>query len=617
MKTTVLAVSFALLATTLPADTAGDLEKAWKAILDKGSSKEVMDALAAPDAAYRAEIEALEGEVLLKREDELRRLEALAVSLGETGAKKVWTADLRALDVIRGALGEINRIKAKVPATVKCLRLSGPVRLAKPARWDAGAPHFNGADRYGTTPGREFLHPLAVRGSRTGLKFSVRGALPEGVSLDTARGVLAGRPVRAGEYRLTVVAENAEGHAERPFTLVVGDNARGQTPLMGWTSWNAILTSADQKRISAAAHALVDRGFAARGYTYVNIDSTWQGLRDGKDTTALQPNRSRFPDMAGLVREIHGLGLKAGIYSTPMVIAWASDNCKVGYMPGSTSHPIDTRFVANHWGGCGLTRHEKADAAQWAAWGFDYLKYDWTMCDIEHARDMRAALDATDRDFTLCLCTGAQPDLADEYPKYAQLVRGAADTFDDWHLISHGCLYAAELWSAKCGRGCWYDLDMLSLGVMTLAREVPPTEPLDPKYLNRLTRDEQIAHFALWAFLPSPLQLSWDLAFTDDFTADLVSNEELIALNQDSAPRSAVTGQRTRNGAWVWTRRLADGSEARLFLNFDDKPTSFTWPLGRMERVRDVLANADLGAADGLEIELPPHAVRVIRGTKL
>ena len=570
-----------------------------------------------PDMTYRKELLALSGESLLARESELRHLQKVGLSVGEFGARKAWNEDLISLGAIRGALEEIDQIKAgtQLPKITKSIKLEGSPTIAKPLPWNVGAPHFNGANRAGTTPQRDFLHPIPVRGSRQGLRFSVRGTLPAGVSLNTEKCILFGRPQAAGTWNFTLIAENDCGRAERPFTLIVGDSARGQTPLMGWTSWNAFTITINQKTISDSAHALVDRGFAARGYVYVNIDSTWQGLRDTSNG-ALQPNRKRFPNIKGLVDEIHGLGLKAGIYSTPMVIAWASDNNQIGYLPGSTSHPIDTRFPINHWGGCGVKRHEKEDAAQWAEWGFDYLKYDWTFCDIEHTRDMRAALDATSRDFTLCLCTDAQLDFIDEYPRYAQLVRGSSDTHDGWIDISRNCLYAIDKWAPKCGRGCWYDLDMLALGPIAIDRTKPPSYPLGKEYTNGLTRDEQIAHFALWAFLPTPLQLSWDLAFTDEFTADLVCNEELIALNQDSAPRSATTSTRMRDGSWLWVRDLADGSRAWLFFNIKDSESSFVYSLGQKAQLRDVLANADLGEADGVEIKLPAHAVRVIKSVK-
>ena len=118
------------------------------------------------------------------------------------------------------------------------------------------------------------------------------------------------RPIRI--FALLIVAATTAGATS---------SARVQTPPMGWTSWNAFTTDVDQELVEATAKALVEKGLAAPGNTYVNVDSCWQGSRSAKGTLALQPN-GKFPDMAGMVRRIHALGLKAGIYSTPMVIAW-------------------------------------------------------------------------------------------------------------------------------------------------------------------------------------------------------------------------------------------------------------------------------------------------------
>lgn len=493
------------------------------------------------------------------------------------------------------------------------VRISGEVVVGRPAPWDKGAPFFNGPNRYGATPGRKFLFTFPVRGARKDLAFSVsRGTLPPGVALDAKTGVLSGRVAKAGDYGFAVRAANAEGFAEREFTLVIGDQARAQTPLMGWTSWNACSFWLNEDFVRRNARELVRRGFAARGYAYVNVDSGWQGLRN--PAHALQPNTARFPDIRGMVDEIHSLGLKAGIYSTPMMIAWGSHAEICGFLPGSTEGP-PAGDHCGFWGGCGEVSRVREDAAQWAAWGFDYLKYDWPLCDAAHTEEVRRALDATGRDFQLCITTDGQWELADFYPRHAQLLRSSSDTWDDWKVISERCLGRGERWAAKCGRGCWYDLDMLALGPLGIenGRKGPATLPLKPRYANRLTRDEQILHFAMWAFLPTPLQLSWNLEATDDFTYDLVCNEELLALNQDSAERSVVTERAAGGRVWVWSRQLADGTKAWLFANLSDGAQQVEWPLGRTMRLRDPIGNRDLGAGDGVVADVPAHGVRMVR----
>jgi len=517
---------------------------------------------------------------------------------------------MKAMCIVCGGLLAVASV-----AECRTVSLEGEVVVGKPAPWDKGAPFFNGPDRYGATPGRTFLFTFPVRGTREKLAFAVsKGSLPEGVTLDAKTGVLSGRVASPGDYAFTVRASNAAGSAERAFTLVIGPLARAQTPLMGWTSWNACTVHLDQDFIRRNAHALVEKGFAARGYAYVNIDSCWQGLRDAKKTRALQPNRRLFPDMKALVDEIHALGLKAGIYSTPMAIAWGSGTDLVGYLLGSTEFPPAGDYCG-FFGGIGKTSRAKEDAAQWAEWGFDYLKYDWPLCDAEHTAEMRQALDATGRDFQLCITTCGQWKLVDFYPQHAQLLRSSEDMWDEWGELYNGGLKACERWAAKYGRGCWYDLDMLALGPIAIHnnRRGPATLPLKPEYVNRLTRDEQILHFAMWAFLPTPLQLSWNLEATDDFTADLVSNEELLALNQDSAGTGVSSGRALGEKVWVWTRKLADGSTAWLFANVSDEIQKLEWPLGREMKLRDPIGNRDLGSGDALALTIPVHGVRLVR----
>ena len=115
------------------------------------------------------------------------------------------------------------------------IEVSGSPNVAHALPWNEGAPHFNGPARYGATPCRKFTFTFPLRGSRDGLKFRVvDGKLPDGATLGETNGILSGRVEKPGEYAFTVAAENAVGRALRPFVLVIGDNARGQTPLMGW-----------------------------------------------------------------------------------------------------------------------------------------------------------------------------------------------------------------------------------------------------------------------------------------------------------------------------------------------------------------------------------------------
>lgn len=498
------------------------------------------------------------------------------------------------------------------------LAVSGAVEAAGEVagKWSDGAPRFMPPHVFGATPGRDFRHSFPLCGSRSGLAFLVvSGTLPEGVELDPVKGILSGRSAHPGEYPFVIRATNEYGRADMSFTLVLGKNARALTPPMGWTSWNAFTQDIDSSRIAASARALVARGLAAHGYAYVNIDSCWQGERDASDTVALQPNRSQFPDMKALVDEIHALGLKAGIYSTPQVVAWGSTDRRLRM--GGTGYPIDPRYPNFHFGGCGKKGFEEPDAAQFDRWGFDWLKYDWNLTDVEHARRMRTALDKTGRDIVLQLCTECRPEDAEAFAEQASLVRGNIDALDYWpHLATrtNAVFKGADRWLKHIRPGFWYDLDMLALGVMRIGRDeqaVAAGERSDSKFLNRLTRAEQESHFAWWAILPAPLFLSCDLNHLDDFTLELVMNEDLIAINQDYPAKPAEFLDADSGRHRLWKRQLSDGRIVLGFFNLEGPAWNVKYPLGDTRFVRDVLVRSDVGATAEICVAVPEHGCKI------
>ena len=157
-----------------------------------------------------------------------------------------------------------------------------------------------------------------------------RTACPTGLTLDPNTGQITGAVATAGTYPVALTAENALGKAMRNFKIVIGDQI-ALTPPMGWNSWNSWAGNVDQDKVLQSARILVSSGLINHGWTYINIDDTWQGGRNGPDH-ALQAN-DKFPDMTGLCDEIHQMGLKAGIYSTPWITSYAS------YPGGSSDDP--------------------------------------------------------------------------------------------------------------------------------------------------------------------------------------------------------------------------------------------------------------------------------------
>lgn len=487
--------------------------------------------------------------------------------------------------------------------------------IAPALPWDKGAPHLNLPARFGATSWKEFSYVFPARANRKGLKFVLKGDMPAGVSFDADHGKISGRGA-PGIYPLVVIAENEEGRDERPFTLEIGAGKLALTPPLGWCSWNAFHGKISQKIVLEMAHLMATNGMAARGYAYVNIDAGWaEYLPDGtspRREEGLLAN-AKFPNMRAMTDEIHSLGLKCGIYSSPMVRTWGGDIAmpkkgRAWAFPGSTGVPIDRRYPCAaapfglKEGGIGCRHYEGVDARRWAEWGFDFLKYDWSSTRADLCKVMREALDATGRDFLLQCCTWCQIVESEAYRGVGQLLRGNNDISARWHFDEHpdrGLDYIcrmADKWAKLVGPGMWYDLDMLGIGRTT------------DEWHVHFTRDEQIFHYVYWAFFPAPLFVSCDLNVFDGFLLDLACNEELMEINQDEKGQGVQINDRA-DGLRIARRTLADGRKTVALFNFSDVRLSVgTEEIGGAA-LRDVLAcrDIDLGAA----LELAPHATRV------
>ena len=436
-------------------------------------------------------------------------------------------------------------------------------------------PRINGADIWGVRPGHPVLFRVATSGLRP-MRFTASG-LPTGVTLDE-RGVLRGTAPRTpGDYDIAVTAENANGKATRVIRLSVGETI-ALTPPMGWNSWNTCCHRLTQEKVLAAAHALEDSGLGDHGWSYVNLDDWWQMNNSKAERVPLRlkemgddfrgaartgdgrivPNRA-FPDMKGLVDEIHALGFKAGLYSSP-----GPETC----------------------GGCeGSYGHEAQDAARYAEWGFDYLKYDWcsyedifkseTGCRWwdEKARDdpgtresyrkpyrkMGEALRKQNRDILFSFCQYGMGKV-EEWGREtgANCWRSGDDLKDQWTWMEYALdrCRGGSFWKYS-GPGCWADPDMMIVGNQYSFGHDHP---------SYLTPNEQYTHVSLWAMVCSPLLLGCDLTKLDGFTRSLLVNDEVIAISQDRLGRPARR-IRHEDGESVWTRPLADGSWAVALVN--------------------------------------------------
>jgi alpha-galactosidase len=349
------------------------------------------------------------------------------------------------------------------------------------------------------------------------------------------------------------------------------------TPPMGWNSWNKFGCNVSEDMIKGMADAVVQSGMKDAGYVYVNIDDCWQVSRDANANIVADPQR--FPHgMKAVGDYIHSLGLKFGVYSD-----------------------AGSKTCAGRPGGLG---HEYQDAVQYAAWGVDYLKYDWCNTTTQDARasyaNMRAALDSSGRPIVLSICEWgtAKPWLWGKEVG-GNLWRTTGDIQDRWggqekwpdgSCCSNGVMAIIDQQvglQSYAGPGHWNDPDMLEVGN------------------GGMTDTEYRAHFSLWAILAAPLIAGNDLRNMRPEIHDILTNKEVIAVDQDSLGHE---GERVaKNGDLeVWARPLSDGSHAVVLLNRSDKGQQITvnWeqaglPAGSSASVRDLWVHKDLGKFAG------------------
>jgi alpha-galactosidase len=460
--------------------------------------------------------------------------------------KQAMTCRSKLSVAICGLLCLTNSINAASPAPKNSAGETAVILTPKPSP----KPRINGARVFGVRPGHPFLYTIAATGDRP-MTFSAKG-LPTGLQLDPSSGRITGTLKEPAEYVVTFRAQNRLGAAAREFKIVCGPQI-GLTPAMGWNSWNCFASAVTAERVKAAADAMVKSGLINHGWTYINIDDFWEvNPRATNDPSLQGPQRDaegrivpnpRFPDMKGLADYVHGLGLKIGLYSSPGPLTCGG--CVASY------------------------QHEGQDATLYGEWGFDYLKYDWCsyggiaaktkgqrQFDLETAqkpyRVMRAELDKVPRDILFSFCQYGMDDVW----KWGAEIGGnswrtTGDITDTWHSLSNiGFSQAGH--EKYAGPGHFNDPDMLIVGKVGWGPSLHPT---------RLTPNEQYTHISLWCLLCSPLLIGCDMTQMDDFTLSLLSNDEVIEVNQD--PLGHQAARIKQDGLLeVWAKDMQDGSKA-------------------------------------------------------
>lgn len=495
------------------------------------------------------------------------------------------------------------------PAPPSGQRLTPPI---------AETPSINGAKIFGATPGNPVLIKIPVSGKKP-VAFKAK-SLPKGLVLDKNKGIISGSIKKKGTYPITIEASNEKGKTSKTISLVIGDTIC-LTPPMGWNSWYSYSVSVYQEGILNIARLLVDTGLADHGWTYVNLDDCWQGDRNSPDKS-LQSNPETFPNMKAMCDTIHDMGLKVGLYSSPWIGTYAG--FRGGSIPNkegdysAISVPEDKRMnpyqifgpfpgVMNKGSHFGETCMMEQDAKQWAKWGFDYVKMDWQPNDVPTTEKIHNYLAKSGRDIVLSLSNAAPYENMEGLSKFANLTRTTGDIRDTWPSIS-SIGFSQEAWQKFTKPGHWPDPDMLQVGSLGV-----PNEKNMKFTPSKLTPDEQITQVSLWSILSAPLIISSDLANIDDFTLGLLTNDDIIAVNQDSAGNPAKLSV-NRDGLQVWTKKLANGSTATVFINTKNEKAVFEVDLDKEmaikgnNQIRDMWKRKNLGTVSGkFSVEINPH----------
>lgn len=473
------------------------------------------------------------------------------------------------------------------------------------------APRLNGAKIFGVRPGHPLIFTIPTTGERP-IKFTAIG-LPKGVKINSVTGRLTGSVKKTGTYKVNFKATNKYGENMRDFKIVVGDTL-ALTPPMGWNSWNIYAEEVTQELVVANARAMAISGLMDHGWSYINIDDVWQDKRGGK-YNAIQPNPVTFPNISEASKEIHGWGLKIGIYSSPWIetygrhIGGSSNNPEGTFEPvkGKVAHNINLVPYA-----IGKYHFAKQDSQQWADWGMDYLKYDWNPNQIPETKEMYDALRSSGRDVVFSLSNSTPfKNVADLYP-IANSWRTSGDIVDTWSSLKPR-LFSQDKWAPFAGPGHWNDPDMMVVGVVGWGKNY---------HLTRLTADEQYTHMSAWCLMSVPLLLGCDLTKLDEFTLSLLTNDEVIAVDQDPMGRQATIIWR-QGDLFIMAKDMEDGSKAvGLFNASNDGTQNIKLNLEDLHltgkyAIRDLWRQKDLGNYNPeTEFSVRQHGVILVSLTK-
>ncbi len=397
--------------------------------------------------------------------------------------------------------------------------------------------------------------------------------------------VLLHRGNPASSYRTSTfsfINYNNLAKPELPEITELPYNGLAKTPPMGWNSWNKFNTHIDDKTVRQIADAIATNGMKDAGYTYIVIDDGWAWKRDSNGNILPNPN---FPNMKALAEYVHSKGLKIGIYSSP-----------------------GPRTCGGYEGSYG---HEEQDASAYAAWGIDYLKYDWCSGSRAYSESqmraayqkMGAALEKSGRPIVFALCQYGRDHVEQWGPAVGgNLWRTTGDIRDTYESMSKNG-FSQDALASYAGPGHWNDPDMLEVGN------------------GGMSRDEYETHFSLWSILAAPLLAGNDVRDLTPEIREILLNKEVIAVDQDALGKQGTRVAQSGDTE-VWAKPLQDGSYAVGLFNRSEKEqtVSVAWTdirLGGPQLVRDLWAHKDIGKLEhGFSPIVPAHGVVMVKVSK-
>ena len=360
----------------------------------------------------------------------------------------------------------------------------------------------------------------------------------------------------------------------------VRDSGLARTPPMGWNSWNKFNRRVSDEIVRGVADAMASNGMRNAGYVYITIDDTWEGERDAQGVIH---SNNKFPDMKALADYVHGKGLKLGLYSGP-----GPTTCE-GY-------------EASHG-------HEEQDARTWAAWGIDYLKYDWCGARMLYSdadeqalyQRMGDALAASGRRIVFSLCQYGRVDVWKWGPQVGgNLWRTTGDISDRWASMER-IGFAQDALAPYAAPGHWNDPNMLEIGN------------------GGMTDTEYRTHMSLWSMLAAPLIAGNDVRDMSDSIKAILLNREVIAIDQDKAGKQATRVWKGGDQE-IWNRPLAGGDMAVALFNRGKDAASITvkWADAGFKksptRSRDLWLHQDVALSGATyTVEVPSHGVLLLR----